>query len=267
MSTALRVRRAPARPKAAASRGDSATSSSGIAAPASAWAGADGPALSLGVQRKPDIGEPGDAYEQEADAVSARVTAGQDAPALAISRVGAGGVRQAPQRAAEEDEGAVQKQEEDEGTVQKQEAEEETVQKQELDEEVVQKQEADEDVVQKQELEEDVVQKKDDEEGCGCGTTVGCACGVQRKGGAAATAAMESAAATAVRSPGPGAPLPAGTRGTLESRMGVDLGGVRVHTGPDAAKSSSALHARAFTAGSHVWLGNGESASDVSLMA
>jgi hypothetical protein len=82
-----------------------------------------------------------------------------------------------------------------------------------------------------------------------------------------APASMNDAAAAAIASHGPGAPLPAGTRGALELRLGVDLGGVRVHDDADAHRSAAALHARAFTHGRHIWLGRGESAGDVRLMA
>ena len=78
---------------------------------------------------------------------------------------------------------------------------------------------------------------------------------------------MADAAAAAIASPGPGAPLPAGTRGALETRLGVDLGAVRVHDDAGAQRSAALLHARAFTHGRHIWLGRGESAGDVRLMA
>ena len=66
---------------------------------------------------------------------------------------------------------------------------------------------------------------------------------------------------------GPGTSMSARTRGTLESRLGVDLGAVRVHRGPAAHEAAAALGARAFAAGSHIWLGRGESEEDVGLMA
>jgi hypothetical protein len=78
---------------------------------------------------------------------------------------------------------------------------------------------------------------------------------------------MQDAAAAAIASPGAGSMLPAATRGALELRMGVDLGAVRVHDGPDAQRSAALLNARAFTHGRHIWLGRGESAGDLRLMA
>src|SRR5579859_7380748 len=61
--------------------------------------------------------------------------------------------------------------------------------------------------------------------------------------------------------------LPASTRHTLESSFGVDLGGVRVHTDGQAAQANSAFSARAFTYGSHIFLGSGERPNDLGLMA
>lgn len=79
--------------------------------------------------------------------------------------------------------------------------------------------------------------------------------------------AMRSAAATAISTRGPGSPLPAATRATLESGIGMDLRDVRVHTGPRAEDATSKLRARAFTHGRDIWLGRGESPRDTKLMA
>ncbi len=78
--------------------------------------------------------------------------------------------------------------------------------------------------------------------------------------------------------PGPGAPtvtLPAGTgrplapatRAFMEPRFGVDFGDVRVHTGTDADRVASRIHARAFTHDRDVYLGQGETEHDNRLMA
>lgn len=200
MSEPVRLRRPRVGSDAAHPAAAPAAPSRAHATPAAAppaWA--PSPSLTLGaVQRKPVIGAPDDAFEQEADVVATRVASGQSAPGRSVSRVGA-----TAQRSSAEDED---------------------------------------------------VQRLDEEE-------------VQRAADAAATPAMQDAAAGAIRSPGAGSSLPPATRGTLESRMGVDLSGVRVHTGPDAEHASAQLHARAFTHGADVWLGSGESASDVPLMA
>lgn len=70
-----------------------------------------------------------------------------------------------------------------------------------------------------------------------------------------------------VRPPDAGQPLPDFTRQTLESRMGADFSNVRIHTGPQAQQQAQDISARAFTSGSDVWLGAGESPYDVELMA
>ena len=64
-----------------------------------------------------------------------------------------------------------------------------------------------------------------------------------------------------------GSPLPASTRGFFESRMGRDLGDVRVHQGGEAAARNESISARAFTYKNHVWLGSGESAAPTFTMA
>ncbi len=56
----------------------------------------------------------------------------------------------------------------------------------------------------------------------------------------------------------PGRPLDASSRSHFESRLGVDLGPVRVHTGEKAAASAEAVHARAYTSGTSIVFGNGE---------
>jgi hypothetical protein len=53
----------------------------------------------------------------------------------------------------------------------------------------------------------------------------------------------------------------------MEPRFGVDFSHVRLHADSDAQETSSKLHARAFTYGDQIWLGNGESEQDRNLMA
>jgi hypothetical protein len=52
-----------------------------------------------------------------------------------------------------------------------------------------------------------------------------------------------------------GQPLPAALRTPMEAAFGHDFGAVRVHRGDEAAQSAAALHARAYTSGSHIVLG------------
>jgi hypothetical protein len=55
-----------------------------------------------------------------------------------------------------------------------------------------------------------------------------------------------------------GQPLSEAARAFFEPRLGCDLGRVRIHSSAEANKLSSALKARAFTTGWHVFLGHGE---------
>jgi uncharacterized protein DUF4157 len=55
-----------------------------------------------------------------------------------------------------------------------------------------------------------------------------------------------------------GAALPSSLRSQFEPRFGYDFGGVRVHTGSEAAGAATALGARAFTVGDHIFFGSGE---------
>ena len=64
-----------------------------------------------------------------------------------------------------------------------------------------------------------------------------------------------------------GAPVSRSVRDRVEPALGADLSQVRVHTGPAAASAAASVDARAFTLGTDVVLGKGESPSDLSLMA
>ncbi|HEX8674758.1 MAG TPA: DUF4157 domain-containing protein, partial [Longimicrobium sp.] len=95
---------------------------------------------------------------------------------------------------------------------------------------------------------------------CGCGG--GCAsCRAReeelvqrqpRDGAAPHRAALDA------RPRGGGQPLDSGTRSFMEPRFGRDFGGVRLHTGPDAAASARGVNARAFTVGQDIYFGAGE---------
>ena len=58
---------------------------------------------------------------------------------------------------------------------------------------------------------------------------------------------------------GGGHPLPPAPRAWMEERFGHDFAGVRIHTGRQAAASARSLQARAYTVGSDVVFGSGES--------
>jgi hypothetical protein len=61
--------------------------------------------------------------------------------------------------------------------------------------------------------------------------------------------------------------MPLETALRLERAFGVDLGGVRVHTDAAATRAAVDLSARAFTLGSDIYLGPGQRATDMPLMA
>ena len=88
---------------------------------------------------------------------------------------------------------------------------------------------------------------------------------VEGEGASAAT--LDRRADEAIAHKRAGEPLNAATRSILESRMGVDLGDVRVHQDESERRDAAAIEARAFTQGNDIWLGPGESQSDIELMA
>jgi hypothetical protein len=56
----------------------------------------------------------------------------------------------------------------------------------------------------------------------------------------------------------PGQPLDVSTRAFFEPRFGYDFGNVRLHTGTQAADSARAINAKAYTAGNHIVMGQGQ---------
>jgi hypothetical protein len=56
---------------------------------------------------------------------------------------------------------------------------------------------------------------------------------------------------------GTGSPLPDDVRAFMEPRFGADLGGVRLHSGGEAAQLSQQLQAKAFTHGRDIYFGSG----------
>lgn len=66
---------------------------------------------------------------------------------------------------------------------------------------------------------------------------------------------------------GGGAPLSPIIQRTIERSLQVDLQAVRVHTDAQAQQAAKSFAARAFTYGNHIFLGPGEQATDLSLMA
>lgn len=99
------------------------------------------------------------------------------------------------------------------------------------------------------------------------GSCPSCAAKVQRKENGSSAPTPTSNVAQAVASPGAGSPIPDSTRAPIEAELGQDLGHVRVHEDGEAAEAASSIGAKAFTHGSHIWLGPGQSSSDTALMA
>ncbi|SEL78915.1 eCIS core domain-containing protein [Haloferax larsenii] len=56
----------------------------------------------------------------------------------------------------------------------------------------------------------------------------------------------------------PGQQLDSSIQQVIEERMGDNLGDVRIHTGPQAAKACEDINARAFTVGNHIAFNHGE---------
>jgi hypothetical protein len=83
---------------------------------------------------------------------------------------------------------------------------------------------------------------------------------VQKHSRGAGPSAVPASVGTSIEemSAGGGSPLPPSVRATFEPRFGYDLAGVHVHTDGRASDATSALGARAFTVGEHVFFGAGE---------
>lgn len=78
---------------------------------------------------------------------------------------------------------------------------------------------------------------------------------------------LDSAGAERAMDRSGGTPMGRDLEARMERGFGVDFSGVRVHTNASAEEAARTLGARAFTRGSDVYLGRGESTSDVHLMA
>jgi peptidoglycan hydrolase-like protein with peptidoglycan-binding domain len=69
------------------------------------------------------------------------------------------------------------------------------------------------------------------------------------------------------RSKGGGSPLPDSVRSVIEPRFGMDFGQVRIHADREADSMNREVGARAFTHGSDIYYGAGETAGDLALTA
>ena len=71
----------------------------------------------------------------------------------------------------------------------------------------------------------------------------------------------------AIHQRGAGEPINPGVQKAIESQTGFDMSTVRIHRDETAHNANRSLKARAFTHGSDIWLGPGESPHDLRLMA
>lgn len=73
--------------------------------------------------------------------------------------------------------------------------------------------------------------------------------------------------ASGIRPADSGSPMPTDLRDQIEPLVGSSLGHVRVHDSAADRELARGLQAKAFTQGSHIWLGPSQSSSDAKLMA
>jgi len=86
---------------------------------------------------------------------------------------------------------------------------------------------------------------------------------LRRSAASPSTGESSPAAASAVGAlQSGGSPLPDSSRSFFEPRLGVDLGGVRVHAGPEAAAAAKSIKAQAFTYGQDIAFGEGKWSPD-----
>lgn len=91
---------------------------------------------------------------------------------------------------------------------------------------------------------------------------------IQRKSKSASSqAGVPGLVKSTINSPGNGSPLNGSIRSRVEPVLGADLSNVRVHEGSSAKRASQSLNAKAFTHQSSIFLGHGQSGSDLQLMA
>ncbi len=70
-----------------------------------------------------------------------------------------------------------------------------------------------------------------------------------------------------IQNPDYGSPLSGKVREKAEPVLGIDMRNVKVHTNYQAAETSKAINAKAFTHKNHIWLGQNQNPNDIKLMA
>ncbi len=213
-----------------------------------------------GTQARLTIGQPNDKYEQEADHVADHVVANQPVPEISsisgsLSSLGNQNVQAETGEDNQIQEKEIQRQveeEEDEQVqpklIQRQAEEEEDEQ---VQPKLIQRQaEEEEDEQVQPKLIQRLAEEEEDDE-------------VQTKG----SIPSAQAASQTVNNQSSGSPMRPDVRSILESGIGTDLSSVRVHEDSTANEAAASINAKAFTHKNDIWLGAGQSQSDLHLMA
>lgn len=90
---------------------------------------------------------------------------------------------------------------------------------------------------------------------------------VQRKGAGDKNIPDSTKASALIQSPGQGSGVPSYIRQRLERVLNADLSDVKVHNHSHAHDAAASINAKAFTHQNHIYLGKGQSADDLGLMA
>ncbi|HEX5164156.1 MAG TPA: DUF4157 domain-containing protein, partial [Thermomicrobiales bacterium] len=303
MSAAHARPKARAKARPAATHAPAPARSSAGHAPRSAALGphyAAGPVggLALPAQTKLAVGQPGDAYEQQANAVANHVTSGSQLAPPSISPVTAGALaretatgpeKKKPEPTPAQKEAKPEEKKPAQTPVQKAGIPE--PEKKEPEQKLAQRETAKtskpeekkpEAAVQKEETNKPPEKNPDPRAIQRAETTTpedreaeseSVQTAPEKAGTATPTSAAGQTGSTtpaadrAIGQAGSGRPMNDSTRKTLESRMDADLGDVRVHDDAESQEASRELNARAFTHGRDIWLGSGETDRDLGLMA
>ncbi|MCP3097289.1 DUF4157 domain-containing protein [Myxococcus sp. K15C18031901] len=102
---------------------------------------------------------------------------------------------------------------------------------------------------------------------CDCGGTCASCQGDTRVQAQALPGRTPSDIDSSLPSSSPGVPMASSVRERIEPVLGADLGHVRVHEDSESRGTARELGARAFTHGSHIFLGPDQHADDVALLA
>lgn len=226
---------------------------------------AKGTAGFFAVQAKLNIGKPNDKFENEADHVADVITErNQTKNQTAVSPVNSPTVQRLSeeklqekplaetitpfvQRKAEDEEEVQQKIENQGEHIQKQEEEEDLQPKLEEEETLQTRSEEKEELIQAQPEEEEQVQAQVEEEEEN----------VQAQP-ENATLSVPPVETKLKQNIGNGSPLPGDLQTNLENNLGVDLSGVKIHTGSAAVQMNKELRAQAFTNKSDIYFNEGK---------